>query len=243
MMSGWRIYKLLQSLLRMWTIQKPLNNSIFLQGRGASQKQIFFFVCLCWWRVPKKKKNLFRKKPPQFVWSVRLHSKSEFSKEKSGYESCHLADSPLKSPRNPGWLVITWRRWALRAVFSRLCFWAGTQRRSDGLPEPWGIHLSNSCAPSPNHGLWHPSPQHPPQQRQVLVPLVVQSLRPATCCPWQGLCHPVLDVPCSRHADRPQNPPLVETHPAALSLGEGVKETPAPTAAPPLMNIYWNWYI
>lgn len=82
MMSGWRIYKLLQSLLRMWTIQKPLNNSIFLQGRGASQKQIFFFVCLCWWRVPKKKKNLFRKKPPQFVWSVRLHSKSEFSKEK-----------------------------------------------------------------------------------------------------------------------------------------------------------------
>lgn len=62
MMSGWRIYKLLQSLLRMWTIQKPLNNSIFLQGRGASQKQIFFFVCLCWWRVPKKKKKSFSKK-------------------------------------------------------------------------------------------------------------------------------------------------------------------------------------
>lgn len=45
MMSRWRIYKLLYSLLRMWTMQKLFNNSIFLQGCGASQKQIFF-VCV-----------------------------------------------------------------------------------------------------------------------------------------------------------------------------------------------------
>lgn len=51
MMSRGRIYKRLHPLLRMWTMQKPLNNSIFLQGHGTSWKQICF--CLCWWWVKK----------------------------------------------------------------------------------------------------------------------------------------------------------------------------------------------
>lgn len=88
------IYKLLHPWLRMWTMPKPFNNSIFLQGLGTT-KQIFLFVL-----VMGKKKISFKTATVLSVLSVtRWYSKMEFSKEESRYQSGCLADVPVKSPQ------------------------------------------------------------------------------------------------------------------------------------------------
>lgn len=81
MMSRWRVYKRLHSLLRMWTMQKPLNNSIFLQGRGTSQKQIFF---VCVGDGLKKKKKLSFKKATAvcIIYNTLVFKDRAFKREK-----------------------------------------------------------------------------------------------------------------------------------------------------------------
>lgn len=78
----------------------------------------------------------------------------------------------------------------------------------------------------------HPSPQrlshHFPRPSEHSFPSCVEPLLSNLLSSAGSLCHPVSDVPCSGHADRPQIPPFLETHPAALSPGEAVKETLVP---------------
>ena len=130
-------------------------------------------------------------------------------------------------------VFVTLHHSASGVPFSGPCLWTWTQRCGDGLPEPWGIYLSVPGTMSPNHQLpasFSPAPLPPPPQAQrTLIPLVVLSVRSATCCPQQGLC--ATPSWTSHAAGMPttlRSLLFLETHPAALSPGEGVKETLAP---------------
>lgn len=224
------------SLLRMWTIQKPLNNSIFLQGRGTSQKQIFF-VCA---GDGLKKKSFFKKATRVCVICNMVFKDWVFKREKW--------ISELPSGRFPvevtpeSCVFVTLRHSASGVPSSGPCHWTWTQRYGAGLPEPWGVYLSVSGTMSPNHQLpasFSPAPLPPlPQAQRTLIPFVVLSLCSATCCPRQGLC--ATPSWTSRAAGTPTalRSLLFWRHiPQPCLQGRQWKKRWS------LVNIYWNWWI
>ena len=117
---------------------------------GHHKGKYFLFMLA----MGKKKKKFLQKKQPQCVLSVTWFSKTEFSKEKSGYQSCHLADSLVKSPLNPVCLS------HYIAGHSAPASERGPRDEATAFRALWGISFPALGPQLPIISFQHPSPQH-----------------------------------------------------------------------------------
>lgn len=197
-MSRGRIYKLLQSLLRMWTVQKPLNNSIFLQGHGTSQKQIFF-VCAG---------NGLKKKSSEKATTVCVICNAVFKDWVFKREKWIIRVAIWQTPwRSHPWILCACHITSLGIQPLPLSVDPGMRLRPS---EPCGASTSPDLGPRlPVTSFQHPFPQHslPPRpslsERSFPWLCWVSARRPAVLGGVSVL--PGLDVPSSGPTNHPRS--------------------------------------